>query len=91
MTFVSAVSIRVSQTHLVANSMTTVLYFFFQMDKLVIGLADDKTLEEYLPLKGDRIAVKGFCRKLTKDVTTIDRKTSLIEFFEKETSRTFRP
>ena len=54
------------------------------MDKLVIGLADDKTLEEYLPLKGDRIAVKGFCRKLTKDVTTIDRKTSLLNSLKRK-------
>ena len=63
--------------------MTTFL-FFFQTDKLVIGLADDKTLEEYLPLKGDRIAVKGFCRKLTKDITTIDKKTSLLNSLKRK-------
>lgn len=49
-----------------------------KIDKYVIQAMNNEQLGHYLPLEGDRIAVKTFCKHLSKDSKIEDRKTSLL-------------
>ena len=46
-----------------------------QVDKYVIRLMDDETLKQYFPIIGDRMSIKEFCKKESKES---ERKTSLL-------------
>ena len=67
------------------NIMFTFTFFFtfimFQIDAAVVGMMDDDALADFIPLLGDRIAVRNFCTETFCDKPS--RKQALLEKLRK--------